>query len=390
MKKILYNFIGAIKYLIAFILVKTIYRKLYKLNIWLICEKTNEARDNGYHLFKYIRENHIDDNVYYVINKNATDLKKINKYENIIYYNTMQHYIYFLASKCIISSQTMPYPCSKKLSDILIKLRNSSQKMIWLQHGITKDLLEHKNMDYSVHKYSLLSCAATRECEFIKTEYGYPANVAKTIGFCRYDNLFKVKKFEKIILVMPTHRLWLNNVKSNEKFVASDFFKEYINFLNDKRVKEMLEVYGYKLVFYPHYALQGYIEIFKEYCFNKDIIIADKDTFDVQDLLIRSQILITDYSSVFFDFAYMKKPEIFFQFDNERYRNSHYKEGYFSYELDGFGKVTYNRDELVLELEKILRNQEIEKIYIDRIEKFFSIRDDKNCERTYQEILNLY
>ena len=89
----------------------------------------------------------------------------------------------------------------------------------------------------------------------------------------------------------------------------------------------------------------GSIEIFKEYCFNKDIIIADKDTFDVQDLLIRSQILITDYSSVFFDFAYMKKPEIFFQFDNERYRNSHYKEGYFSYELDGFGKVTYNRDE---------------------------------------------
>ena len=60
------------------------YMKYRKRNIYLISERGDDARDNGYHLFKYIRENHIDDNVYYVINENATDLKKINKYENII------------------------------------------------------------------------------------------------------------------------------------------------------------------------------------------------------------------------------------------------------------------------------------------------------------------
>ena len=395
--KLLKNTVGAIKFLIAFMLAKTLFNKLYKENIWLICEKKNEARDNGYHLFKYIREKQQITNAYYVIDKKSPDLNKIENLGNIIYYDTLKHYIYFLVAEKCISSQTIPYPCSKKLSDFFIILRNSKQKTVWLQHGITKDLLDHKNMDYSIFKYSLLSCAAKRECDFIKEVYGYPENVAKVIGFCRYDKLFKVKEFERIILVMPTHRLWLacedKNEYANEKqsnnFIKSEFFNEYIKFLNSKQLKFLLEKYNYSLIFYPHYALQMYTRLFNKYCTNDRVIIADRKNYDVQDLLIRSKVLITDYSSVFFDFAYMKKPEIFFQFDEEKYRNSHYKEGYFNYERDGFGRVVYNTDELIKELEYTLNNGEIEKLYNDRIDNFFSIRDDKNCERTYKAIFNI-
>ena len=46
--------------------------------------------------------------------------------------------------------------------------------------------------------------------------------------------------------------------------------------------------------------------------------------FDYQKILIKSSLLITDYSSVFFDFSYMKKPIIYTQFDYELHRKVHY------------------------------------------------------------------
>ena len=45
------------------------------------------------------------------------------------------------------------------------------------------------------------------------------------------------------------------------------------------------------------------------------IIIADWKKYDVQGLLKESALLITDLSSVFMDFAYMRKPMIYYQFD---------------------------------------------------------------------------
>lgn len=45
-------------------------------NLILICESEKEARDNGYWLFKYIRENHPEENVIYVIDLKLLMLKK--------------------------------------------------------------------------------------------------------------------------------------------------------------------------------------------------------------------------------------------------------------------------------------------------------------------------
>ena len=61
--------------------------------------------------------------------------------------------------------------------------------------------------------------------------------------------------------------------------------------------------------------------------------------YDVQDLLKRSKILITDYSSVFYDFAYMKKEVIYYQFDYNDFFKKHYEIGNFNFEKNGFGPI---------------------------------------------------
>ena len=63
--------------------------------------------------------------------------------------------------------------------------------------------------------------------------------------------------------------------------------------------------------------MQPYLHYFSEV--PSSIQLADAAHFEVQDLMKSSQMMITDYSSVFFDMVYMKKPVIFYQFDEENY-----------------------------------------------------------------------
>ena len=99
--------------------------------------------------------------------------------------------------------------------------------------------------------------------------------------------------------------------------------------------------------------------------------------------------MITDYSSVFMDFSYMKKPVIYYQFDYEDYRKSHFSEGYFIYSEDAFGDIMKEQELLT---EKVIKycenNYEIENKYFNRMNLFFELCDDKNCERIFDILIN--
>ena len=80
--------VDGLKLIVAYCIAKIL--RLFKSNrdIWLIGERKDEAKDNGYHLFKYIRENHSEEKVYYIITRDSKDLEKIQKFGNIIYADT--------------------------------------------------------------------------------------------------------------------------------------------------------------------------------------------------------------------------------------------------------------------------------------------------------------
>lgn len=366
-------------------------------NIWLISEKVDEARDNGYYFFKYCMENLNKDeekNIYYLMEKNSKDFEKIKIYEkNIIKPNSLKHCIFYFKSCKLITSQAIPYPVSEKICKKFFKVKN--QKFYWLQHGITKDYLRHEDMDYKHKQYSLVCCASPYEKDFFINEYGYNAEQAICTGFCRFDGLIDESNTNNYILVMPTFRKWLSAsdplkepTKEEEKsFINSDFYEKYTKLLSDEKLLRYLKENNLVVIFYMHYALQNYSYLFKKFE-NNNVIIAHKDKYDVQDLMKKSKIMITDYSSVFFDYAYMYKPVIYFQFDVNKFRDGHYKEGYFSYKDNGFGPVFDNSLEVIEYLISTAdREFKIEKKYESRIRMFFPPKDNLNCKRIF-DIIN--
>lgn len=381
--------------LIAYIYVKVFNRKIRVKDIWLIKEKANEARDNGFCLYKYLREKHPKINAYYVISKDSPDIHKVELYGNVIHYGSLKHFIYYAVAKYSIGSQingAIP-PNIYWLYKKKIFLRKD-QKVVFLQHGIIKD--DIPNLYYENTNLDLFVCAASREYAFVKETFHYPEQNVQLLGLCRFDNLYG-QTTDKSILIMPTYRRNLEaqdrlghaTYQEKERFMHSQYYQQYASLLNNSRLLEELKKTGYKLIFYPHYVFQTYIDCFQKYN-STNVIIADRYHYDVQELLKRSSFLITDFSSVYFDFAYLNKPMVFFQFDESEYRKEHYSQGYFDYRADGFGPVYTNEKDIVeYVVWMINRNCQNEEKYVQRVKSFFPLRDQNNCERTYQAILNL-
>ena len=97
------------------------YYKLYfkikntkQLNTWLISERGIDARDNGYWFYKYIKENHPEIDVKYIISKDCADYNKIDK-DDVVEYRSKEHYKYFIYSKYLISAEIMGFSPNEQL-----------------------------------------------------------------------------------------------------------------------------------------------------------------------------------------------------------------------------------------------------------------------------------
>ena len=353
-------------------------------NVWIISERGDDARDNAYFFYKYIREKHPEIVIYYVISSKSSDFVRIQNLGKWVEYGSFMHYVYYALSKVRISSSIwggdlplMSY--FKKLR----RFRNKKKKFIFLKHGIIKDYLPQHC--YGQAYPNIYVCGAKPEYEYVKENFGYPNGVVQYLGLARFDNLYNLK-VKRQILIMPTFRKWLQKMNI-EEIKKSEFVYKWNEIINDPRLIYLLENNNLELIFYPHYVLQKYISVFTTS--TSKIKVAKFCEYDVQTLLKDSLLLVTDFSSVFFDFAYMNKPVIYYQFDKDEYINKHYNftKGYFSYDRDGFGDVVYDNNSLYKSIKHIIEsNFIIDEKYKNRINNFFPIKDQCNCQRIYEKI----
>ena len=351
-------------------------------HIWLIGERPGQAQDNGYHFFKYLKAEHPEQRAYYVIKKNAPKRNEIAEIGETILYGSFKHWMMCFGCEALISTHLWSlFPTDAwRYKKFLSRHRPKGQKHVFLQHGvISADIPSLYSERTGV---DLFICGAKPEYDYVREHFHYKNNEVVYTGLARYDALhdFSVKKQ---ILIMPTWRTWLDNL--GDELKNSEYFRQWNQVITDREFLKAARDAGYRIVVYPHPHMQRYRNLFAVQ--DENAVIADEHAYDIQTLLKESALLITDFSSVFFDFAYMRKPMLFFHFDKERHAAEHYHKGYFDYERDGFGKETFTAPALIEAVKEMLaQGVALSEDYSQRIDRFFPLYDKNNCERIYQEI----
>ena len=188
----------------------------------------------------------------------------------------------------------------------------------------TDEIRDKYYRDAKRFKYLLSPCAfATR---VFKTAWNLKAlgkeDSILEVGYPRNDFLVnhtekdvqEIKKrlglensAKKIILYAPT---WRDNQHSASKGYT---YKTEIDF--EKLKTELGD--EYVILFRAHYLVANSFDFGRYEGFVRDASGVD----DINELYLISDMLITDYSSVFFDYAILERPIIFYMYDLEKYRD---------------------------------------------------------------------
>jgi len=210
-------------------------------------------------------------------------------------------------------------------------------------------------------------------------------NVIVELGYPRNDFLFNhtkqdvdnlkeslgIPKDKKVILYAPT---WRDN-----QHTAGVGYTYNLN-VDFDRLKEKLEK-DYVIIFRTHYFVANTFD-FEKY---KGFIFNMSNHDDVNECYILSDIIITDYSSVFFDYANLKRPMLFYMYDLDEYQGK-LRDFYFS--LDELpGPIVKTQDELEMEILNIDSYMEKYKEKYEAFNNKFNYLDSGDCsERVIEKI----
>ena len=200
-------------------------------------------------------------------------------------------------------------------------------------------------------------------------ETGYPRNDVLFEGNSQY-NLINIKKElglpadKKIVLYAPTWR--------DDEATGIGKYR-FSNALDIDRFKE---AFGDEMVIIIkyHYLVNDNVD----WSAYKGFVYMFDQSVDIASLYMVSDILITDYSSVMFDYSLLGKPMYFYCYDLERYKNK-LRGFYFDFENEAPGPISTSTDELI---EDIRNHNDIN--YRDKYEAFsykYNPWDDGNASK---------
>lgn len=359
--------------------------------VWLVYEKfCIAAQENGYYFFKYCMENLPEEerrHIFYILDKESPDRGNVEKYgKQVLEFMSFRYMLYCLVARLYISPDSRKHLYIWRAKPNPISILIERRDILFLQHGVTALKRVHtlfgKNSSSRVTYF-----VTTSQCEqdIVVKYFGYTRDEAPILGFARWDVLEDTsRKDERMILVMPSWRAWLEE-NTPEEFKSSEYYQNYTNLLQSERLKKIMDENKVKLIFFIHPKLKDYLNEFHADRENVELIPFGSQPLN--EIIKRCSMLITDYSSVCWDAYYLEKPVLFYQFDSENYIKAH-GGSYLDFETELFGDRYIEGEALIDGIEEYVNNgfQE-KKVYGDMRSYYFEYRDNDNSKRTYEYIL---
>ena len=364
---------------------------LLKRRIWILTDRVTFADDNGLALFQHLasRRKEIGCRPVFFLSRNSPDWDRVRAIGPVRRYTPFRYRFATLFAEWTISSSShgfLLHPLDP-VSDGYRGL-TPDRKTAFLQHGITindvSEILNRASLDLD-----LLLTAAIPEHRFIvgTESFGLDQKTVVQTGFPRYDLL--ENRRVKAITFMPTWRWeWFDgwdpktgNGRLKDGLEQSAFYKHLCAALSHPRLLDAASRLGYSIEFFPHPEWQPHLDRF--IIDSRVAKVPIGTTF--REVFARGAVCVTDWTSAVFDFAWLGKPVVYYQPDNDL----HYGRGYFDYERDGFGPVTHSADELADCLIDLMeRDCPMDEPYRTRAQHFFAFHDKENCRRVTAAILS--
>ncbi len=375
---------------IAALIVSPLAGFFLKNNVIIFEKFCQTAQDNSYYFFLYCMNNLSEEQkkrVYYVIDKASADYEAIKKYDrNIIQFMSFKHMVYCMAMKACVSTDAKShlYTWQSKPSKVFDTIKLKPE--LFLQHGVLAlKRVENLFGKRSPNAMMWFAVSSQREKDLVVRDYEYkPENVPIT-GLTRWDVLKdKRDPSDRFILIMPTWRAWLEDA-TDEQFQESEYYHKYVDLITNKTLLKLLKDNGLYAVLYLHPKFAQYIESFSSV--QDDLIkCIPFGQQPLNDIMMRAEMLITDYSSVCWDMLFMDKPVIYYQFDRETYLKVH--GAYIDLENGSPSDSTTDGDEVIGYLKDYVDNGfRIKDKYVDVINSFYTYKDTRNSQRTYEYLM---
>lgn len=353
--------------------------KLNPIHKYVLFSENGGAGDNAFELFKYAVQH--NPNCYFLASQKViddipdSDLKK-----HMVVFNSWRHVWLFLCSSKWITSYSLTLellPQKKFLRDILMYAIPG--EWVFVPHGITCDKVSIMVHKYSWGNPSTTYCSSESEKTYFMEKYGF-RNVS-VLGDPRMDKWYEAKLDSNKILVFFTWRFAMRTAKD----------KNILRSLYLLHIIQVIKVFRHQFpkrhlyyVFHHEVVRAGVDQIIREELGDKGITYIYLNSVEgIREFNTQfksAKYLITDYSSVAYDFAYKEGAIPIYYLDKD-FISGHYplEQRFFEIHL---GVLTYTLKELEKALKLNAPTDEMKK----RKKLFFKYQDNKNCERVYNAI----
>lgn len=321
--------------------------------------------------------------------KNPEEHKDLlnNKNTYVIKYKSEDYYKAYSQAKYWVSNSRIPNEIKKHDDQVYIQCWHGTPlkrlgfdiKNYTGTKTSTKDL--YRNYRVDAERYTYIISPSKFFTEKITSAFGLKnigkENIFIEKGYPRNDFLYtfteqdcisikeklSIPEDKKIILYAPT---WRENQHKPGVGYTYNLGLDF-DLLRKKLEKD------YVILFRAHYFISNLFN-FDKY---KGFIIDVSKYDDINDLYVVSDMLITDYSSVFFDYANLKRPILFYMYDFDEYKNK-MRDFYLNIE-ELPGPIVKDQTNLVDEIRNLNRNFTYDKKYMKFNEKFNPY--NKSCSR---------
>ena len=313
-------------------------------------------------------------------------------------YNSLEYYKYYSRAKYFVSNSRIPEAIKPREGQVYIQTWHGTP-LKRLGYDLTteggnalnslKDMQNKYKADAERYSYLLApskfctekftSCFNLKEnnpkCEII--EEGYPRN--DFLSNYTQEDIKRIKDLlninnignKKIILYAPTWR-------DNQHISGVGYtYKVDVDF--DLLQKELGN--DYIILFRAHYFVANSFD-FEKY---KGFIYDVSNYESINDLYVISDMLITDYSSVFFDYAILKRPIIFYMYDLKAYQED--IRGFYIDLKELPGNIVEHEKDLIEEINNLKNNFKYDERYQKFHDKFNSLEDGKATKRVLEKIM---